>query len=86
MKVTLRKFLDIVGNDFLQTYLTDLYVEEWDELFEDWYSKRLMRDMKSIEELEPYLEYEITAFHQILNYGEIEVQEIYVRKIEEQRR
>lgn len=38
--------------------------------------------MKYVKELDPYLDYEIIAFHQTLNYGEIESQDIYVRKIE----
>lgn len=83
MKVTLRKFMDIVGDDFLETYIASLYIEEWDELFQEWFSKRVIDTMTSIDEIEPYMEYEITAFHQTLNYGEIEEQEIYVRKIEE---
>ena len=82
MKVTLRKFLDIVGNDFLEPYAANLYADEWDELFEEWFPRKVVDSMKYVKELEPYLDYEITAFHQTLNYGEIESQDIYVRKIE----
>ena len=82
MKVTLRKFLGIVGDNFLETYIACLYVEEWDELFEEWFPRKVVDSMKSMKEIEPYMEYEITVFHQTLNYGEIESQDIYVRKIE----
>lgn len=83
MKVTLRTFLGITGNGFLEPYAANLYVDEWDELFEEWQPKKVIDSMKHVSELEPYLDYEITDFHQELNYGEIESQDIYVRKIEE---
>lgn len=83
MKVTLRTFLGITGNGFLESYTANLYVDEWDELFEEWQPKKVIDSMKHASELEPYLDYEITDFHQTLNYGEIESQDIYVRKIEE---
>ena len=83
MKVTLRKFLDIVGTNFIETYITCLYVYEWDELFEEWFPKQLLQGFKSIEELEPYMDYEIVSFRQWLNYGQVDQQDIYVREIEE---
>lgn len=83
MKVTLRTFLSITGNGILEPYTANLYVDEWDELFEEWQPKKVIDSMKHASELEPYLDYEITYFHQTLNYGEIESQDIYVRKIEE---
>lgn len=83
MKVSLRKFLEIVGNDFVETYVASLYVEEWDELFEEWTAKRKIEFIKDIKELEPYLDWEITALHQEVGYGELVVQEFYVKKSEE---
>ena len=83
MKVTLRKFLDIVGTNFIETYITCLYVYEWDELFEKWFPKQLLQGFNSIEELEPYMDYEIVSFRQWLNYGQVDQQDIYVREIEE---
>lgn len=83
MKVTLSTFLGITGNGFLEPYSANLYVDEWDELFEEWFPKKVVDGMKYVKELDPYLDYEIIAFHQTLNYGEIEIQDIYVRKIEE---
>lgn len=83
MKVTLRTFLGITGNGFLEPYSANLYVDEWDELFEEWFPRKVINSMKHVKELEPYLDYEIIAFHQTLNYGEIESQDIYVRKIKE---
>lgn len=40
MKVTLRTFLRITGNSILEPYLANLYVDEWDELFEEWFPKK----------------------------------------------
>lgn len=40
MKVTLRTFLGITGNGFLEPYAANLYVDEWDELFEEWQPKK----------------------------------------------
>lgn len=40
MKVTLRTFLGITGNGILEPYAVNLYVDEWDELFEEWQPKR----------------------------------------------
>lgn len=83
MKVTLRKFLDIVGSNFIETYIACLYVYEWDELFEEWFPKMVAENIKTMEELEPYMDYEIVAFRQGLNYGQVDKQDIYVREIEE---
>lgn len=83
MKVTLRTFLGITGNGILEPYAVNLYVDEWDELFEEWQPKKVIDSMKHASELDQYLDYEITDFHQELNYCEIESQDIYVRKIEE---
>ena len=83
MKVTLRKFLDIVGTNFIDTYITCLYVYEWDELFEEWSPKQVLQGFKTIEVLEPYMDYEIVSFRQCLNYGQVDEQDIYIREIEE---
>lgn len=40
MKVTLRTFLSITGNSILEPYTANLYVDEWDELFEEWFPKK----------------------------------------------
>ena len=83
MKVSLRKFLEIVGNDFVETYVASLYVEEWDELFEEWTAKRKIELIKDVKELEPYLDCEITSLHQEVAYGELVDQRFYVKKSEE---
>lgn len=81
MTVTLRKFLEIVGNDFVEPYCASLYVEGFDELFGKYSSKRIIDCIKHASKLEPYLDWEITACHQVINCGEIEEQNFYVRKI-----
>lgn len=83
MKVSLRKFLEIVGNDFVETYVASLYVEEWDELFEEWTAKRKIELIKDVKELEPYLDWEITSLRQEVGYGEIIEQRFYVKESEE---
>lgn len=83
-KITLRQFLEITGKDFIETWLANLYVDEWDGDFQEWFSKIRIKQIKNISELNPYMDYEITAFHQTLCYGEIDRQDIYVRKIEEE--
>ena len=84
MKVTLKQFLEIVGEDFIETYLANLYIDEWDEDYQEWFSKIKIENIKNISELNPYMDYEINAFHQTVCYGEIDRQDIYVRKINEQ--
>ena len=80
MKVTLRKFLEITGEDIIQTWLANLYVDEYDELFEEWTPKIKIQYIKNVRELDPYMDYEIYNFEQSVCY-EIESQDIYVRKI-----
>lgn len=82
MKVTLRKFLEIVDGNFIEPYLANLYVDEWDELFEEWSPRMKLETIKGVSELEPYMDYEICNFHQTFRYGELISQDIYVRKIE----
>ncbi len=82
MKVTLKKFIEIVGEDFVETYLANLYVDEWDELFEEWSPKIRIDGIRNLNELKPYMDYEIYAFHQSVCYGEIDRQDIYIKENE----
>ena len=79
MKVTLRKFLEIMGVNFV--YSTSLYVDEYDELFAEWYPKLKIKEITDISDLEPYTDYEIYAFRQCVFYDEIDSQNIYLRKM-----
>lgn len=81
MKVSLRKFLEIVGDNFVATYVASLYIEEWDEIFKEWTAKKKIELIHSVRELEPYLDWEITAVNQDFNYGEICEQRFYIKKI-----
>ena len=81
MKVTLRKFLEIIGINNVKTYFTSLYVDEYDELFEEWYPNLKIAEVIDISELEPYMDYEIYAFRQCVNYEVIDTQNIYLRKM-----
>lgn len=83
-KITLRRFLEITGKNIIEPWIANLYVDEWDEDFEEWFSKIRIECIKNVNELNPYMDYEITAFHQKLCYGEMDRQDIYVRKIEEE--
>ena len=79
MKVTLRKFLEIMGASF--AYSTSLYVDEYDALFADWFPKLKIKEITDIGDLEPYMDYEIYAFRQRVFYDEIDSQNIYLRKM-----
>lgn len=81
MKVTLKKFLEITGEEIIETYIANLYIEEWDDVFEEWFAKKKLENIVNVRELDPYMDYEITGFHQTVMY-EIDSQDIYVRKIE----
>lgn len=81
MKVTLRQFLEICNKGFIETYIANLYVDEWDADFEEWFSRKKIEHIANIKELEPYMDYEITGFEQRVCYGEIDEQNIYIRKI-----
>lgn len=81
MKVTLRKFLEITGTILVKTYFTSLYVDEYDELFEEWYPNLKIAEITDISELEPYMDYEIYAFRQFIFYEIIDTQNIYLRKM-----
>ena len=81
MKVTLKQFLEICNKGFIETYIANLYVEEWDEDFQEWFARMKIEHIANIKELEPYMDYEITGFYQGTCYGEVDRQDIYVRKI-----
>lgn len=80
-KIKLRDFLAIVNKGFIETYLANLYVEEWNEDFQEWFSQIKIQNISHIRELDPYMDYEITGFYQTVCYGEIDRQDIYVREI-----
>jgi hypothetical protein len=82
MKVTLKRFLEICNKGFIETYIASLYVAEYDVRFAEWSFDCKIKCIKSLEELEPYMDYEITDFSQIVAYGEIQEQNIYVRPMQ----
>ena len=79
MKVTLRKFLDITGANF--AYSTSLYVDEYDELFAEWYPKLKIKEITGISDLEPYMDYEIYDFIIKSTLTKSICQNIYLRKM-----
>lgn len=81
MKVTLRRFLEITGEDLIETILASLYVDEWNEEIQEWIPKQTIQRIMNLRELDPYMDYEIISFRQAIWY-ELESQEIRVRKIE----
>lgn len=81
MKITLKQFLELCNKSFIETYIANLYVDEWDEDFQEWFSRIKIESITNIKELEPYMDYEITGFEQRTCYGEVVTQNIYVRKI-----
>ena len=86
MKVSLRKFLEITGTDIIETHLCAVYVDTYDELFEEYFPKRMLFGnhdvITDVKELEPYMDYEIRSFDQLMMWGELDEQRIYLRKME----
>ena len=80
MKVTLEKFLDIVGESFIETYLCEIYVDEYDEDFEEYFPKKEVDCVKNLNQLNPYMNYEIYGFDQKVEWGEIVLQTIWLRE------
>ena len=80
MKVTLKKFLDIVNKDFIETWLCEIYVDKYDEDFEQYFPIQEVDCVKNLNQLEPYMDYEIYGFDQKTEYGEVVRQTIWLRK------
>lgn len=89
-KITLRDFLAITNTTFILPYACKVYVDEYDKNFEEYFPKQQYFDVdtdnkylkqfpKNIEQLEPYMDYEIYKFRQDTSYGEIDYQTIYLR-------
>ena len=84
MKVSLRKFLEIVGNSLIETYLCRVYVEIEEEIFEgyvDTANKCVNSCLTHINQLNEYLDYEIYGFDQRTEYGEVTEQMLWLRKM-----
>ena len=81
MKVTLKKFLDIVGKSFLELWACEIYVDKYDEDFEKYFPQMEISQLKDISQLESYLDYEIYNFKQELEWGEVVKQKIYLKEI-----
>ena len=81
MKVTLKKFLDIVGKSFLELWACEIYVDKYDEDFEKYFPQMEISQLKDISQLESYLDYEIYNFKQELEWGEAVKQKIYLKEI-----
>ena len=79
MKVTLRKFLEIVGGTLIVPSICQVIVAEGDDVYVghngDW--------LNDMEKLEPYLEYEITKFSQFFAFGELDKQIMCLEEMEE---
>ena len=83
-RVTLRKFLGIVGNSLILTpYDCHVYIMEPDPFFDE-VPKMIMfgkRDsLPSLEHLEAYMDYEVVKFNENRDYEEIIDQGLWLRK------
>ena len=83
----LREFLDLTENSVLCPGLCYVYVEEFNEQFKD-YDANLVKfgdreHPNNMEDLNPYLDYEVRKFRQEYMYGEIDCQDLTLRKVEE---
>ena len=84
-RTTLRHFLDIVGKSFIMTYCCGVYIKHYVDEFWGIQEDRVKFNGKdfiqSFDDLKPYLDYEIYGFDQILDYGEIDEQIIWLREM-----
>jgi len=91
MKVTLGKFLEIVGNNLIEPYICTVMVVTYDEDYGEITNQLQFSDgvhtsytIKDINLLVPYHNYEITHFEQYAPYGELDEQVIWLREIKEE--
>lgn len=93
MKVTLRKFLEITSKDIIHPYICNVYVDEYDKRFNQYFPElvkfpngnttSMNEHLCDINNLEPYMDYEIYGFDQEYFYGELDAQCIRLREIKE---
>ena len=91
MKVTLRKFLEIVGTELFITGMCEVAVETLDPVWGTefktqqftWKNGTVRDEIESIENLTPFLDWEIVRFNQKELWGEVDEQTIYLREIKE---
>ena len=92
MKVTLKRFLEIVGENFFLSGTCKVKVEtldpEWgDTKFEEQgftgKDGRVRNVIASLDSLTPFLDWEIVQFSQELAWDEVQDQIIYLREIKE---
>ena len=80
--ITLRQFLSIAPN-IIETYLCYVYVYTIDKKWGCEECKQV-KTVRSINDLDEFLDdYYIEIFDQTVVYGEIESQDIYLRKIKD---
>ena len=88
--VTLRQFLEITGNSLIEPWLCTVCISEYDEDYKEYFSKQIQFQsnkgygdyyLQNIKNLEPYMDYEIYGFDQEFYYGELDLQTIWLRKI-----
>lgn len=87
MKVTLRKFLEITGKEFIRPWCCLVYVDQLNQYLQEYFPAHIkfQRDIGwlcDIDNLEQYMDYEIYAYDQELCWGQLETQYIYLKKIE----
>ena len=82
--VTLRTFLNIVGDKLIGPYICEVFVAEPDPLFEE-IDKRVMfgnsEHLPKKEDLNPYLDYEIIKFSENWRWGGLDSQTLWLREI-----
>lgn len=92
MKVTLRRFLEIVGENFFLSGTCKVEVETLDPEWGDTEFKeqtfphrdgRIRNVIASLDNLTPFLDWEIVKFKQTLAWDEVQEQIIYLKEIKE---
>ena len=82
--MTLREFVNVAN--ILEPYLCEVFVDEYDERFDDYFPKQVKFNgcdyIQKKTDLVPYMDYEVVNLNQKLPYGELDCQELYLKKVE----
>lgn len=82
--VTLRTFLNIVGDKLIQPYICEVFIVEPDPLFEEVDKQVKFNGTEYFtkkNELEPYMDYEIIKFSENWRWGSLDSQTMWLREV-----
>ena len=84
--ILLKDFIKVAN--VIEKYLCRVYVYEYDENFEDYFPKLVKFDgyteIQDMRALDNFMDYEVVQFNQELHWGELDCQELYLKKVEDE--